>query len=277
MNQHQVRSFLERYFTAYQARYEENHPAYFRVELPAEVDKDLGNRPFYWTYVERLNLEPQLLSVTFIFDSAAVPPDTQGEEVMFGSPRLLQFFASSQRQGRYIRLYEQTAAEPASGMNRGLSPWLGINCKVSFICDRKKDILLSLGFNLIHGSIIDRFFERMEAKPLSPVMPDYAYTIRPIFSIDSAVERLERHIHHLIDQEDKSWAKDAEERLNFELSLVESFYSEEGQEEEENKGEREDRKKKRMEELRWQYEPRIEINIVNGGIFFLDSSQTQIE
>ncbi|MFT9849374.1 YqhG family protein [Aneurinibacillus sp. REN35] len=268
MNQMQVRSFLERYFAAHQARYEEVHPAYFKVELPTEVDKDLGNRPFYWTYVEKLNLEPQPMCMTLVFDRAALPDGVHGEDIMFGSPRLQQFFTSARRHGRYIRLYEHANAQAAPDVQAALTPWLGINYKISFICDRKKDYLLSLGINLIHGQIDEHFFASLESRAMRPLLPDYAYTMRPIFSPDSAVTHLEQYIEKYIQQEDTAWAKEARKRLASELLQIEQFYTAVDAGDKPNETVM-NPKEKRTEELRWQYEPRIEVDIINGGLFFL--------
>ncbi|MTE25058.1 hypothetical protein GJQ66_12775, partial [Microbacterium sp. ZXX196] len=34
----------------------------------------------------------------------------------------------------------------------------------------------------------------------------------------------------------------------------------------------EEEKQRRMDELRWQYEPRIEVHFINGGLFYLYSN-----
>lgn len=264
MNQVEVRRFLERYFDAHQAKYVEKTPHYFSVELPIEVDKDLGNRPFYWTYVERLNLEPQPMYMNFIFHPEHVPQHFRGEKITFGSPRLQQFFVSARRRGQYIRLYEHHGKHgPFTRGNNPLIPWLGINIRVSMICDVKKDMLLSLGFNLVHGTIVDSFIQTIKEKDCKQVMPDYAYTIPPIFSLESAMGRIENYIHQLIQQQDQSWAEQARERLAREMSLVEHFYVENDDEQKRKE------KEKRLEELRWQFEPRIEVDIINGGLFYL--------
>jgi hypothetical protein len=269
VNQAQVRSFLERYFAAHQARYEETHPAYFTVELPVEVDKDLGNRPFYWTYVERLKLEPQPMYMTLVFDRSALPSGVNGEDIAFGSPRLQQFFASARRHGRYIRLYEHTVPFAAADAHTALTPWLGVNYKISFICDRKKDRLVSLGINLLHGQIEENFFDMLEVRSMLPVLPDYAYTMRPIFSVDSAVQRLEQYTQSLIEKEDKSWAEEARRRLAAELTQTEHFYAAKKATGEEGEESSSKHREKRLDELRWQYEPRIEVEMINSGLFYL--------
>ncbi|BAU27372.1 uncharacterized protein YqhG [Aneurinibacillus soli] len=267
MNQQEVRTFLERYFDAHQTHYVERHPAYFQVELPVKVDKDLGNRPFYWTYVEQLGLTSQPMNMTFVFDRQTAPPDVRGEDIAFGSPRLQQFFASSERHGRYVRLYEQTSSD-LSGQQTALVPWLGVNYKVSFVCDRKKDLLFSLGLNLIHGHIEENFYVRMEQPVLQPALPAYAYTMRPIFSLESARTRLRTHLSERIGAEDASWADLAQERLAAELEMAEQFYTQPSESDEDEAG-RTTSRARRIEELRWQYEPRIDVTLINGGLFYL--------
>ncbi|WP_027417841.1 YqhG family protein [Aneurinibacillus terranovensis] len=273
MNKMEIRRYLERYFDAHQSHYTQVHPSYFQVRLPVEVDKDLGNRPFYWTYVERLNIEPQPMHMTFIFDKENAPDDVRGEEMTFGSPRLHQFFASTRRRGRYIRLFEC----PGKDIKRAaLIPWLGVNYKISYICDRKKDVLLSLGINLLHGTIQEDFFSRMQERPLDPVLPNYTYTVQSIFTIDSAIKKLEDYVQNEIAKENPVWAVEAERRLNEELAIVENFYAHKKSETDANESEKEEKKAnsldyktKRIQELRWQYEPRIEVDIINGGLFYL--------
>lgn len=270
MNQQEVRTFLERYFDAHQTLYTERHPAYFEVELPVKVDKDLGNRPFYWTYVEQLSLPPQPMKMTFVFDRQAAPADIRGEDITFGSPRLQQFFASAERHGRYVRLYEQTSGP--SGRQTALVPWLGVNYKVSFICDRKKDMLFSLGLNLIHGYIEENFYTRIEQTAMQPALPAYAYTMRPIYGLESAKTRLELYVSERIGAEDPSWADCARERLTAELEIAEQFYTREA-ESEEARADDAQSKARRLEELRWQYEPRIEIAVINGGLFYMKEQE----
>ncbi|WCN38882.1 YqhG family protein [Aneurinibacillus uraniidurans] len=267
MNQQEVRSFLERYFDAHQTHYIERHPAYFVVELPIKVDKDLGNRPFYWTYVEQLDLPPQPMNMTCVFERQAAPPDIRGEDLTFGSPRLQQFFASAERHGRYVRLYEQTSSDVSSEQT-ALVPWLGINYKISFVCDRKKDLLFSLGFNLIHGHIVEDFYAKMEQTTLQPALPAYAYTMRPIYSLESARTCLRTYLSERISAEDTAWAARAQERLAAELEMAEQFYTRQAESAEEETDYTTSHTR-RMEELRWQYEPRIDVTLINGGLFYL--------
>ncbi|MEW9672800.1 YqhG family protein [Ammoniphilus sp. 3BR4] len=284
MNQQEIRSYIEGYFRAFQSPFTEETPAYFTVQLPVEVDKDLGNRPFYWTYVEKIGLEPNPLHLTFIFDREQVPEGVRGEELIFGSRRLHQIFESAKKHGKFVRLYEHIEPQPALGSfsSVALVPWLGVNFKVEFICDQKKDLLLPLGINLISGAIVSNFYQSVSQLDLTPKLPDYSFTMQPIFGIDSGISRLEQFIQSCLDQEDTLWAKLAIERLDEEKQLIESFYQKESirqgktEEEQELAEERKIKlaaeKETRLQELEWQFQPRIEVSAVNAGLFYLRTS-----
>jgi hypothetical protein len=281
MNQTEIRNFVENYFQAFGSDFIENHPAYFTVQLPIEVDKDLGNRPFYWTYVEKLGIEPNPLQLTFIFEHDQIPEDIRGEHLRFGTRRLHQIFESAKKHGRFIRLYEETAVSPLTGSLASipLVPWLGVNYKIEFICDQKRELLLPIGINLLSGSITTEFYQKLNSLRLTPKLPDYSFTMQPIFGIESATQRLEGYIQNILDQEDTTWAVQACERLNEEKELVESFYGEEIDRQESTSEEELDQmqqqkklleeKETRLQELTWQFEPRIAVSAINVGLFYL--------
>ncbi|HJV46981.1 MAG TPA: YqhG family protein [Bacillota bacterium] len=286
MNQTEIRRFVEGYFQAFESTFIEEHPAYFSVELPIEVDKDLGNRPFYWTYVEKIGLEPTPLKLTFIFDHEQVPSDVRGDYLKFGSRRLHQIFDSAKKHGRFIRLYEAQLESPGLGSRSSfpLVPWLCTNYRVEFICDQKRDLLLPLGINLLTGSISSNFYQKIGSLTLTPKLPDYSFTMQPIFGVESAISRVEGFIQDLLSKEDTVWAIQAQERLKEEKELVESFFGEEVLRQEstdEDEIERMQKRKSllleketRLQELDWQFDPRIDVSIVNAGLFFLRTPVT---
>lgn len=281
MNKLEIRSYVESYFRAFQSHFHENNPAYFSVELPIEVDKDLGNRPFYWTYVEKIGMQPNPLTLTFVFDRDGLPEGTRGEELVFGSRRLHQIFDSAKKHGKFVRLYEANSntVSPPFSKSEPLVPWLGINYKIEFICDQKKDILFPLGINLVSGQIREEFYHHVKDLLLTPKLPDYSFTMQPIFGVESATTRLEQYIQNRIDQEDTLWAEQANQRWEEERVLVESFYQEESLRQsstetdeevwQERKSKWEAEKQTRLQELSWQFEPRIQVTVVNAGLFYL--------
>lgn len=359
MEQATVRRYIERYFQAFSTHVMESHPDYLSVTLPVEVDKDIGNRPFYWSWVEKMNLPYQPLVLTFFFNNQ-VPQGMRGESLHFGSARLGQIFASAHNHGRFVCLYEQTpfTPSPASSL-RGkrsvpLIPWLGLNVKISFICDKKRDILCCFGVNLHQPRLVDDFYPFLKRLSLSPAIPDYHFTLDRRLSLDDAVILMRQETERIVAAQDPKWAEEARERLQEEIGILEAYYAslqekksqaEEMEDEETTEDSasvevaemiversepirsaikstelgiqpasqpleasqpavptgavrildflrmngiqetpkeaivQEDwqssspteEKERRIAELKWQYEPRIELTFINGGIFYLQN------
>ncbi|AIC95052.1 MULTISPECIES: YqhG family protein [Shouchella] len=259
MNQLDIHSYLKRYFLTHDSTLVEESPAHLTVKLSIKLDKALMNRPFYWHYQEKIGSEPNPMTITLITDQNRCPEDLQGEVIHFGSPRLSQIFDSANELGSFIRMYE-TKSNVTAG-SHPLHPWLSINAKLSFQCDRKKDILLSLGLNLIHGQIVPQFFEKVQQLTLTPKIPDYCFTLSPLIKVESGITRLQKVMKTYIENEPTEWALAAKKRWTYDEALLESFY--EGIED------KPDSYFAEKEALRERYEPHINISIVNGGIFYL--------
>ncbi|MGV3489249.1 MAG: YqhG family protein [Tuberibacillus sp.] len=263
MEQQAIHQYLVDYFSAGGCDILENRHGLLKVKLTVELDKLLMNRPFYWHYIEKIGGKPETQMLTL----KTVQSDDEGEFIHFGSPRLHQIFSSSKELSRYIRLYED---RPANGhVQTPLYPWLGVNVKVSFQCDLKKDFLLSLGLNLLNGMIVKEFQEGLEKLRLTPKIPDYCYTMTPIIKPISGLKRLEAVIEQLVAQEDHAWADDARDRLNNDLELLERFYEDLDPEE---FGDAYEKEKQSLKDL---YEPKIITNIINGGLFYLTAGAFQ--
>jgi hypothetical protein len=259
MQQHEIHQFLERYFRANECDILEADDGYIKVQLSIEMDKELMNRPFYWHYIERTGGTPAPMQLTLITKQTEKTNSLEGERLHFGSPRLHQIFRSAQKRGGFIRLYEEAASCQQSHIP--LHPWLGLNVKISYQCDRKKDQILSLGLHLISGTIIEQFHDRLQKLKLTPKIPDYCFTISPLIKPKSGIGRLEQYIRRRIFQDDHTWAEKAKERWAEDLALLDHFY--EGMEE---KPECYHIEKEALEE---QYKPRIIVSVINGGLFYL--------
>ncbi len=262
MQQQDIHNFLERYFTANESPILENSQGYLHVQLSIDLDKLLMNRPFYWHYLEKTGGTPNPMQMTLITDPDKCGDDKKGEQIHFGSPRLHQIFQSVQQLGAYIRLFEQVTVNKRIN-STSLHPWLCLNAKVSYQCDRKKDKLLSLGLNLITGEIKSQFHDLLLTKSLTPKIPDFCFTLSPLITPKSGLARLENTIRSMIAEDDHQWAEDAQHRWEKDLRLLENFYEEMEEKPESYFLE--------IEALRDQYEPRITINIINGGLFYLNS------
>lgn len=259
VQQQEIHQFLENYFQANGCEIVENEKGYMTVQLTIELDKELMNRPFYWHYLEKTGGIPNPMKLTFITDQNAAPEEIKGEVIHFGSPRLHQIFESTKNLAGYIRLYEKQSL--SYGQQVSLRPWLGMNLKISYQCDRKRDVFKSIGLQLINGQVVENFHERLLELQLTPKIPDYSFTLSPLIMPKSGVMRIENLLRNEIEVEDHNWAMEARERWQKDLQLLEHFY-----EEAEEKGESYENEKKALQE---QYEPKVKITIVNGGLFYL--------
>ena len=260
MQQHQIHNYLERYFNANESPILENGNGHLHVQLSIDLDKELMNRPFYWHYLEKIGGTPQPMKMTLITDQEKAPGDLRGELVHFGSPRLHQIFNSTKKFGGFIRLYEEI--ETIGNSSTPLQPWLNINVKISYQCDRKKDVIMSLGLNLINGQVVPEFFEKLSERNLTPKIPDYCFKLSPLVTPRSGLLRLEKIIRTYVEEQDDKWAIDARKRWDEDLHLLNHFY-----EEHEEKPESYHIEK---EALKSQYEPKIIVHVINGGMFYLN-------
>jgi hypothetical protein len=258
MQQQEIHNFLVRYFQANECDILENGPGYLTVQLTIELDKELMNRPFCWHYLEKTGGIPNPMRLTFITNPEAAPENIKGETIHFGSPRLHQIFQSTKNLARYIRLFEN---HQHHNRQTPLMPWLCMNVKISYQCDRKRDIYKSIGLQLINGQMVEDFHERLQQVSLTPKIPDYSFTLSPLVKPKSGMTRIENYLKSAIEVEDHSWAEEAKKRWEQDLRLLDHFY-----EDEEEENESYETEKKALQE---QYEPKINISFINGGLFYL--------
>lgn len=259
MDKEELYHYVMRYLNARDCTILEQSPSHITTRLSEAADRDIMNRPYYWLYVERTGIEGEPMEITFTFDPDKTFDDKRRTELIhLGSPRLHLIFEACQKNGRFIRLYQESSTSKSGA----LTPWLCINYKISFISDQKKDLFYPLGFNLINGEIIAPFDKLLDHYCLTPKIPDYHFTLAPIFSLKSAVKRIELYLSQYLKQMDHSWAVEARQRLKQEAELIRSFF--------ENDTERETILKRRLAELE-EYEPRIEVAAINLGLFYLET------
>jgi Bacterial protein YqhG of unknown function len=259
MQQQEIHKFLERYFLANNCEILERQSSYMTIQLTIELDKELMNRPFYWHYLEKTGGVPNPMCLTLITDPDKVPENIKGETIHFGSPRLHQIFQSTKNLASYIRLYEQ----PTTFENKQipLRPWIALNVKISYQCDRKKDVFKSIGLSLINGQMVQQFHDKLLKMNLTPKIPDYSFTLSPLIMPKSGVARIENYLKGEVEKESHSWAEDARKRWEKDLHLLEQFYKDDQ--------DKVDSYQVEKQALKDQYEPKIMMSIINGGIFYL--------
>ncbi len=259
MQQQEIHKFLEQYFLANNCEISESHSSYMTVQLTIELDKELMNRPFYWHYLEKTGGVPNPMCLTLITDPDTVPEHIKGETIHFGSPRLHQIFQSTKNLASYIRLYEKSTTH--TNQQNPLRPWIALNVKISYQCDRKKDVFKSIGLSLINGQMVQQFHDKLLKMELTPRIPDYSFTLSPLILPKSGVIRIENYLKSELEKENHSWAIEARKRWEKDLHLLEHFYKDDEEKAESYEVEK--------EALKDQYEPKIIMSIINGGIFYL--------
>lgn len=322
MNEEQVRNFVQRYLEAAHCEIIEKGPDRITVKLSPEADRDLTNRSYYWSFVERTGAAPETMNFTFTFRNpseaaASVPksgkpagptgsqtvglrspaspngvnppvmdsilgryfgfaptaPASQRileEPLTYGCRRLEQIFQSCQKKGRFVHLYEEPEHPQIPGAAlSGYSSWFCVNYKVEMICDMKRDELHSLGINLSTGEIAGNFLKHISGKKLTPRLPANTH-VRETISLQTALAMLENLLEKKLHGYDHTWASEANERMNIEISRIQAYYedlleSAEPEIKEEVRQQYENRKL----ELERQYRPKVQISAINCGLFHL--------
>lgn len=235
------------------------------------------------------------------------------EDVTFGSRRLSSIMQAAHEEGRFISLFADHAGSEAAGRsNRGVKrstayePWLLLNLNVEFACDLKREEIHSYGISLVTGRIRTDFMTELLPMSLSPKLPPNVHVAPWSLSIEQAREAVERQLINLISTYDHTWAVEAAERLDEELARLQSYYepqlqqlntrSEMGSDasvkkeqqdtlraasdtesEDSTQPSKQEAIKQqydmRCQEIRWQFEPRITVHLLNAGLIHLPSTK----
>lgn len=311
MNREQIRHFVARYLDAEGCEIIEKHPAYVTVKLSPSADKALTNRPYYWSFVERTGAAPETVTYTLVFDPekanepaaakspsgptphAAQPGQTDSilgryfgfvptavttriprDDVTYGSRRLDQIFAAVKEKGKYVKLFE----EPPQGQRHSSASlpydtWFHVNYKVELACDMKRSEIHSLAIRLSTGEIKERFYDQIIQKRLTPKLPVNIHIIPDKMSLSHGAVVLEKYLDNKFKQYDHKWAEEAHDRLVEELARIRIYY--EGlikTAEPEKKTEIEAQYRNRQSEIEWQYRPRVNVSVINCGLFHLHAA-----
>jgi hypothetical protein len=287
MNGKQVQKFVLSYIEATGCHVVEKSPNHVTVKLSAAADRVLTNRPFYWSFVDRCGVQPETMTYTWIFEKAPVPeagvPSSPlssvviaggrvaREEVYFGSRRLVQLFDAVRQSGRNVTMFE----EPPRGQRDPLgsqpyTAWLGVNFKVGYECDMKREEWYGWGISLATGVMDENFGERLKEKKLTPRLPSNIHLLRNGLSMRKGMAQLEHALERKLKASDFIWAVEAENRRQEERNRINLYYGpmlERSIDNNEQKEALSVRLKQREEEIDWQYSPRVAVSVINCGIF----------
>lgn len=307
MTMEQIQQYIMTYLDITECQIIEKSPHHVTVKLSPQADKDLTNRPYYWGFIERTGAEPETMSFKFVFNPelhdaelAAAEQNTpppqedeilgrhygavrplpilgpgrvQREDIAFGSPRLKQIFNAALRGGRCVYLFENAAPrQRMTLLPAAYEPWLGVNFKIEFCCDMKREELRSLGISLLTGQIDTSFSSRLQPLTMVPRVPENVHIEPTRLTLAEGRDALERMIRAEVEAYDHTWAEEANERLQDELLLIDAYYTDLLRDpDEERKKLVQEQYESRRGEIRWQYEPRIVVSAINCGIFHLRS------
>ena len=263
MNTVNIHKYLERFFLANDCEIMQSNMHTMQVRLTTQIDKALMNRPFYWHYLEKMGDVGTPLTLTLSFDADSAT-NNKGELIHFGSPRIHQIFSYAKKHGNFIRMYECSKHKTEQ---TALFPWLNVNGKIMFSCDVSWETFFSIGLNLIHGEMHGNFFEEIEKKALTKKIPDYSFTLSPLIQPKSGLTRIKKYLTQMAYTEDLSRFEIAKAKWGEDLDLLNQFYPE---------TERVDNPiyQKEVQDLQNLYEPKIQIEFVTGGIFYLTKPPT---
>lgn len=204
--------------------------------------------------------------------TARIPKD----EVTFGSRRLGQIFEAVRSKGRFVHLFEQFKPEqqqkstPMSTI--AYETWMQVNFKVEMACDMKRSEIHSLGIHLGTGEIREHFQGLLQTRRLSPRIPAQVYMIPDKLTLPRAVIYLEDYLESKLRTYDHRWAEEAQFRLKDEQDRIRSYYESLIQgAEPDKKPDFEAQYSNRRQEIDWQFRPRIQISVINCGLFHLQA------
>ena len=194
------------------------------------------------------------------------------ENVYFGCGRLEQVFKACKTHGQFANLYEIPQEQPGPYQSTAYTSWFAVNFKVEFVCDMKREEIHSLAISLSTGELIEQAFTKLLDRRLSPRLPAHTH-VKETISLPRAWFELEKYVEQKIRNYDHAWSYRAQNRLMNELNRIHGYYKELIEAADpEAKREFELQYDNRKREIRWQYEPRVQVNAINGGIFHLVES-----
>lgn len=196
------------------------------------------------------------------------------EDVTYGSKRLRQIWSAAREEGRCLQLFEDPGQRQRTTLfSAAYEPWLAVCYKVEMTCDLKREELHFIGVSLTSGLIVPDFHARLESRELTPRLPENIHVQPSELSLAAGADRLEGYLTSKLALMDYTWAEEARERLELELSIVDLYYAELLKEQDEEKRlSIEEQYNRRRQETAWQYEPQIAVSAVTYGLFHLRST-----
>ncbi|WP_379153667.1 YqhG family protein [Paenibacillus sp. sgz5001063] len=196
------------------------------------------------------------------------------EDVTYGSKRLGQIWSAAREEGKCLQLFEDPGGrQRLTLLSAAYEPWLAVCYKVEMSCDLKREELHFIGVSLTSGLIVPDFEAKLGSRELTPRLPENIHIQPSELNIAAGADRLEGYLTSKLALLDYTWAEEARERLQLELSIVDIYYEELLKElDEEKRLAILEQYNRRRKETTWQYEPQIAVSAVTYGLFHLRST-----
>lgn len=259
MQQAEIEGFLKDFFEEYHCNVTDLTSSSFDVQLTAEMDKAIMNRPFYWHYIEKMSGLATPMRLTIETDST-VKKTKRTELIHYGSPRLHQLFSFAMSKGKYGHFYENVEEVTSA---RSLKPWLALNGKIIYQCHRKKEQFFSIGLNLINGEMLNDFHSLLSDLKMNETISSLCFPLSPLIRPGTGIQRIRDQLLKKVNSEDHQWAIEATQKMEDDLLLLEKFY--------EGIDPKPDSYDNERQAIITQYDPGIYLKIINGGLFYLDT------
>ncbi len=267
MNEKQVHKFVNRYLEATECSILEKSPNHFTVKLSPLADRELTNRPYYWSFVDRVGAEPETMTYLFVTDknkydaaeemkkeaaaqqdaavnaqdaaadaalgrslgfmhgSLSAPARVPREDLYFGARKLDMLFEAAKAKGSFVYLFQEPDKRSSNPFaSTPYTAWLGVNMRVEFACDRKREEIHSYGISLATGQCVEHFYDRLLTYKLSPRLPANIHITKNGLSFNKALGIVEQALERKLRSYDYSWAEDASARLAEELERISGYY-----------------------------------------------------
>lgn len=256
-----LHEFLYHFFKENQCSISSSTDTQLAVQLSPEIDEQLMNRPFYWQYMKKMGLEGEASELYLTTDPN--DKDEKYEFIHFGSPRLKKIMDICLQKGKYVKLYELANVN----QHTPLVPWLILTIKLSYIGQTKKEEIHSIGINMINGAIINDAISFIQTIDWDIKASDFCYTLTPLIHVSHSYQRVVQLIEHKLQQQSHQWATESWVSMEKEIELLNRFY-------ESAKSQHLNHYQEELATIEALYLPEINIDIINGGIFFITQPTT---
>ena len=222
-------------------------------------------------------LEKQTLNL--VFNPAASASYPGAELVIPGSYRLNWFIDGLQERGNYTLQrfkYNGTAAEAEAALGRlrpelkkvfplpapgeKARPFLLANYTLSYQTDELYEELVSLGLDMVSGTVTPDFLRALGEADAYPGAPE-AGVETPGYSLEEAFTLLHQHLNQVVQAREPRWIEEARTRYEEELTCLYQYYQEDQRDFADFHS--------RALDLYDKFRPRVLVRLVNVGLLYL--------